>query len=231
MSEQIAFSELTTKMAPKPQLHTGPRENRSNTWDLGEPFDDLPEPFVDADDNTQWSPGEWYYDVNGNGTWDAGNGRYDATTVIWKAAHMIWSGQPWAADHDKASRLSTSPSFEAMSPGVGEGRTRGVGPDERDTHFLRGVDDAPVERQRIAGCAEDRGLIHEVPTRRGRESPTHVGETEPLVVSREVLPSTGAGHVSAGMEHVGLDQGRARVGNRVLASAIRVVRVRVRTNE
>ncbi len=98
-------------------------QNRNGAWDLGEPFDDLPEPFVDADDNTQWTPGEWYYDVNGNGAWDAGNGRYDSETVIWKAAHMIWSGQPWAADHDKASRLSTSPSFEAMSPGVGEGRT------------------------------------------------------------------------------------------------------------
>ena len=97
--------------------------NQNGVWDLGEPFDDLPEPFVDADDNNQWTPGEWYQDVNGNGSWDAGNGRYDAETVIWKESYMIWSGQPWTADQDKASRLSTSPGFESMMPAAGEGRT------------------------------------------------------------------------------------------------------------
>jgi hypothetical protein len=97
--------------------------NRNGIWDLGEPFDDLPEPFVDADDNRQWTPGEWYYDVSGNGAWDAGNGRYDDATVIWKNIHMIWSGQPWTADHEMASRMIASPSLESMTPGVGEGRT------------------------------------------------------------------------------------------------------------
>ena len=98
-------------------------QNQSGSWDLGEPFDDLAEPYVDADDNGQWTPGEWYQDVNGSGAWDAGNGRYDASTTVWKKTQMIWSGQPWAADHEKASRLSTSPSFESMAPGANEGRT------------------------------------------------------------------------------------------------------------
>lgn len=101
-------------------------QNQSGTWDLGEPFDDLPEPYVDADDNGQWSPGEWYQDVNGNGAWDAGNGRYDAQTTIWKKTHMIWSGQPWTTDHEQASRLSSSPSLDSMTPGANEGRTVNV---------------------------------------------------------------------------------------------------------
>lgn len=98
-------------------------QNQSGAWDLGEPFDDLAEPYVDADDNGEWTPGEWYQDVNGSGAWDAGNGRYDAATIIWKKTQMIWSGQPWATDHEKASRLTTSPSFESMAPGANEGRT------------------------------------------------------------------------------------------------------------
>ena len=101
-------------------------QNQNGIWDLGEPFDDLPEPYVDADDNGQWSPGEWYQDVNGSGAWDAGNGRYDAQTMIWKKTHMIWSGQPWTTDHEKASRLSASPSLDSMSPGANEGRTVSV---------------------------------------------------------------------------------------------------------
>ena len=55
-------------------------QNQSGTWDLGEPFDDLPEPYVDADDNGQWSPGEWYQDVNENGAWDASQAPFSLTS-------------------------------------------------------------------------------------------------------------------------------------------------------
>ena len=55
--------------------------NGNGAWDLGEAFDDLSEPYVDANDNNQWDLGEWYLDANNSGSWNAGNGRYDAQTA------------------------------------------------------------------------------------------------------------------------------------------------------
>lgn len=68
---------------------------------------DLPEPFVDADDNEEWTeqlpfpqrPGdpavyESYRDSNGNGIWDVANNRWDANTEIWTSTTVLWVGEP-----------------------------------------------------------------------------------------------------------------------------------------
>jgi hypothetical protein len=94
-------------------------------WTPGEAFDDLPEPYVDADDTGAWEAGEWYFDSNANGRWDPGNGRYDDATVIWRRTHILWTGSPWTADHPKASRIvPISATLDSMTPG--DGRTLDV---------------------------------------------------------------------------------------------------------
>ena len=58
----------------------------------GEPFVDLGEPFVDANDNGQYDVGEWFYDVNGNGKYDGPNGSWDGQTKIWTQTVVVYSG-------------------------------------------------------------------------------------------------------------------------------------------
>jgi hypothetical protein len=99
--------------------------NGDGMWNPGEPFDDLEEPYVDADDTGAWEAGEWYFDSNDNGRWDPGNGRYDAITVIWRRTHILWTGAPWTADHPKASRIvPITATLDSMNPG--DGRTLDV---------------------------------------------------------------------------------------------------------
>jgi hypothetical protein len=57
-------------------------------------FEDLSEPFVDADDNGTWDSGENYIDVNNNGRWDGPNNQWDGQTMIWRQHHVIWSAAP-----------------------------------------------------------------------------------------------------------------------------------------
>jgi hypothetical protein len=57
-------------------------------------FVDLPEPFIDENDNGTWDPGEPYIDVNQNGKWDGPNGKWDAQTDIWRSFRVIWSTGP-----------------------------------------------------------------------------------------------------------------------------------------
>lgn len=68
--------------------------NNNGKFDDGEPFDDLPEPFVDADDNGTWDPDERFVDANANGKWDAANGKWDANALIWVSERIIWTGWP-----------------------------------------------------------------------------------------------------------------------------------------
>ncbi|HEY3446383.1 MAG TPA: hypothetical protein VGK67_08455 [Myxococcales bacterium] len=68
--------------------------------DPGEAFVDLPEPFVDANDNgtRDNDPAndnvEEFYDANHNGKWDDRNGVWDAYTAIWTSVKITWTGEP-----------------------------------------------------------------------------------------------------------------------------------------
>lgn len=70
-------------------------------YDEGEYFIDLPEPFVDANEDDAYTPGgshETFTDVAVpgrplNGEFDGPNGTWDAFTQIWAATHVVYSGQ------------------------------------------------------------------------------------------------------------------------------------------
>jgi hypothetical protein len=73
-------------------------ENANGTFDVGEDFVDLTEPFVDADDDGTWDASERFSDANGNGVWDGKNGRWDHQTRVWAAHRILWTGLPDALD-------------------------------------------------------------------------------------------------------------------------------------
>jgi hypothetical protein len=66
--------------------------NGDGVYTLGEPFIDLPEPFVDANDNNTKDGNEFYLDVSGNGQWDGPNGVWDANTTMWAETRVVYSG-------------------------------------------------------------------------------------------------------------------------------------------
>ncbi len=94
--------------------------NGNKIYDNNEPFIDLPEPFIDKNDNgvqdsctdangdrlTNLTTGlpltddefyacyEDFVDLNGNGKWDDGNGVWDNYTAIWKSHTVFWTGAP-----------------------------------------------------------------------------------------------------------------------------------------
>jgi hypothetical protein len=72
-------------------------------WDPGEWFVDLPEPYIDANDNGTHDPGETFFDSPRlncqtqiveppNGVWDGPNGCQDTNTQLWRVFHVQWSG-------------------------------------------------------------------------------------------------------------------------------------------
>ncbi|MGI5864555.1 MAG: hypothetical protein ACOX6T_21245, partial [Myxococcales bacterium] len=65
---------------------------KNGKWDEGEDFVDLPEPYVDANDNGRYDEGERFIDANNNGYWDKENGRWDSSTLIWRATKLVWTG-------------------------------------------------------------------------------------------------------------------------------------------
>lgn len=72
--------------------------NNNGVCDGQEPFDDLTEPFVDANDSGTYEEGERFIDVNGNRVWDGKNGKWDANTLIWKQERLLWTGVPALED-------------------------------------------------------------------------------------------------------------------------------------
>lgn len=68
--------------------------NNNGKFDTGEDFDDLTEPFVDANDNGTWDAFERFIDVNGNKQWDGKNGQWDSNTLIWRQERLLWTGIP-----------------------------------------------------------------------------------------------------------------------------------------
>jgi hypothetical protein len=67
--------------------------NGNGVYDAGEPFVDLPEPFVDYDDDDARDADEPFIDTNGNGSWDAPNGVWDASTNVWTRTAVLYSGR------------------------------------------------------------------------------------------------------------------------------------------
>ncbi len=72
--------------------------DESSSSGEAEVFDDLTEPFVDANDNGTWDSDERFIDVNGDGKWNGKNGKWDANTLIWKQERLLWTGFPATED-------------------------------------------------------------------------------------------------------------------------------------
>lgn len=84
-------------------------QNANGQHDDGEPFIDLAEPFIDADDSGDHNNDEDYKDVNGNNQWDGPNHQWDANTTIWAETRITFSDIPQAvidsANKDVYSRF------------------------------------------------------------------------------------------------------------------------------
>ena len=51
--------------------------NANGIYDPGEPWTDMPEPWLDCDENGVWEPGEDFIDTNGDGLYSPGDGIYN----------------------------------------------------------------------------------------------------------------------------------------------------------
>lgn len=67
--------------------------NGNGVFDSGEPFEDMGEPYIDANDNGSHDAGEFYIDNNMNGVYDGPSGQWDGNTVIWATTRILFSGQ------------------------------------------------------------------------------------------------------------------------------------------
>ncbi len=71
--------------------------NGNGIYDSGEPFGDIGEPFIDADDDGIYDAAltvyeeERYVDLNGNNQYDGPDGQWDAETFIWTTHNILWS--------------------------------------------------------------------------------------------------------------------------------------------
>jgi hypothetical protein len=75
--------------------------NRNGIYDPGEGFvgQDLPEPFLDANDDGVWTPDETFIDTNEDGLWNPADGRWNEATEIWTVARVLFSGPPHESVH------------------------------------------------------------------------------------------------------------------------------------
>jgi hypothetical protein len=94
--------------------------NGNGTYDAGENFIDMAEPFVDADDSGDRTGTESFVDVNDNGRWDPPNREWDADTVIWAETRVLYSGLVTthfiAPDHQISRFAATHVGLPAPTP-------------------------------------------------------------------------------------------------------------------
>jgi hypothetical protein len=97
--------------------------NGNGTYDAGvDPFIDLPEPFVDYDDDDVRDADEPFIDTNQNGTWDPPNGVWDVATNVWTKTVMVYTGTPAfrrALGNDELTRWmeqADAPTYPAPTP-------------------------------------------------------------------------------------------------------------------
>lgn len=92
----------------------------NGTWDPGEYWVDLAEPFADNNDNGRWDTGEPYLDTDRtdcatglvepkNNRWDPPNGCWDRATQVWKTTHIVYSGGPYSGAGAVGTFLRFSP--------------------------------------------------------------------------------------------------------------------------
>lgn len=93
-------------------------------WEPGEYWVDLPEPFVDSNDNGTWDPQEPFIDTDRvncatgmvepkNNRWDRPNGCWDRQTQVWKSTHVVYGAGPAAPT---AEFLRFSPAIPSFLP-------------------------------------------------------------------------------------------------------------------
>ena len=81
--------------------------NGNGSYDDGEVFTDLPEPFLDVNDDNTFNPtnGDQFVDIETpvqpfDGEWSEGNREWDASTTIWTSTHVMISGDPGSVVDD-----------------------------------------------------------------------------------------------------------------------------------
>jgi len=170
-------------------------------WDPGEWFVDLPEPFVDSNDNQRYDPGEPFIDTDRidcanpaapptrNGQWDGPNGCWDSNITIWRSAHVVYTGA--LASFGTVSNPATAPLLvfaPAPPASILPNQLASFGYQWFDAYFNRlSSDSAAVTAQTVVGT---RGQVS-VTSTVGGESFGHdlVYET---VRATESGPGTGA---------------------------------------
>ncbi|MDP1920270.1 MAG: Ig-like domain-containing protein [Myxococcales bacterium] len=100
----------------------------NGSWEPGEYWVDLAEPFADNNDNGRWDPGEPYIDTDRtncatglvepkNNRWDPPNGCWDRATQVWKTTHIVYSGGPAAGSGAVGTFIRFSPAIPSfMAP-------------------------------------------------------------------------------------------------------------------
>jgi hypothetical protein len=63
-------------------------------WQPGDPFFDLPQPFVDSDDSSVWHPGDICAGSSTDGGCDGPNHRWDGNTNVWVENWIVYTGDP-----------------------------------------------------------------------------------------------------------------------------------------
>ncbi len=73
----------------------------SGYWEPNDPFVDLPQPFVDNDDSSQYKPGDICPGLS-NGSCAGPNHIWDGSANVWVQTHILYSGDPiftgWTPD-------------------------------------------------------------------------------------------------------------------------------------
>lgn len=97
------FVTIVASMPGEEQFWDGTGGGLQNgKWEPGEWFVDLPEPYVDSNDNGQYDNGEPFTDTDRvdcttkarlpkNNMWDGPNGCWDSNTQIWAPTHIVYS--------------------------------------------------------------------------------------------------------------------------------------------
>jgi adhesin/invasin len=89
--------------------------NGNKKWDLGEIITgkgDMSEPYIDANDNQTFDPGELYIDVNHNGQFDGPDGVFQGNTTVWTSFRVLFSAP--------TAPIIVTPTTFAIANGGGE---------------------------------------------------------------------------------------------------------------
>lgn len=140
--------------------------NENGRWDEGETFWDLPEPWIDANDNNDFDPvsgedHERFIDRvgAGEGDHDGGNGEWDSNTLIWTATHLLVTGSPDFSFHEEvntAAEINLDHVYENGSDGDGYPMSHWYIREADTGEFLAQV--YAVDRA-DATCASSGGLV------------------------------------------------------------------------